>query len=36
MLSSFRQMLVPLILGAVCTFAFKSFAAEHPPGHCED
>ena len=29
---SLRQMLMPFILGAVCTFAFKSLAVEHPQG----
>src|ERR1035438_5898728 len=29
---SLRQMLMPLILGAVCAFAFKSLAVEHPQG----
>ena len=28
-------MLMPLILGAVCTFAFKSLAVEHPQGNAK-
>ena len=29
---SLRRLLVPIILWAACTFAFKSLAAEPPPG----